>query len=266
LLENAGVDEHRYELEQRGFAWVRGGVLGPDQALGLARELMPTPLEVIGDFILPPPDGLQSRDFQTLHLDFGLPVDPRAEQDVGLYTALHIPRTFGSVSAVTRLVPLVALLAQRTWPVPDELLARLRTYGNTHGAWDDERGYVEGSLARLVEAAAGSGMLPSVKAEPEFLCGMEFDSLQAEHRFFEGHGLDIGAVQIEIPLAPGELLVFDNLAFGHGRRGIRRPGELRQWVFGDPALGLVGQFQVRERVLAAFHGGVATKPVEVSIP
>lgn len=261
-----GVDELRYELAHARFAWVRDVALGPDQAFGLAQELMPTPFPVIGDFILPPPDGQQSRDFQTLHLDFGLPVDPRVEQDVGRYTALHIPRTVGSVSAVTRLVPLNALLAHREWPSPDELLARLRRYGKTHGAWDDERGYVEGSLARLVEAAAGSGSLPSVKAEPQFLCGMEFDSLQAEHRFFARHGLDIEAVQVEIRLAPGELLVFDNLAMAHGRRGTRRPGELRQWVFGEASLGLAGQRELRDRVLAVFEGAGIRRAAEVWIP
>jgi hypothetical protein len=261
-----GADEHRYELAHAGFAWVRDVALGPDQAFGLAQELMPTPFTVIGDFILPPPDGQQSRDFQTLHLDFGLPVVPKVEQEVGRYTALHIPRTFGGVSALTRLVPLAALLAQRAWPAPDELHARLVSYGKTHGAWDDERGYVEGSLARLVEAAAGAGSLPSVKAQPEFLCGTEFDSLRGELRFFARHGLDIEAVQVEIRLAPGELLVFDNLAMAHGRRGTRRPGELRQWVFGEASLGLAGQRGLRDRVLAVFEGAGIRRTAEVSIP
>jgi hypothetical protein len=48
------------------------------------------PLTVIGDFIIPPSDGSVSRDFQTLHFDFGLPLDPRIAQDVARYTALCI--------------------------------------------------------------------------------------------------------------------------------------------------------------------------------
>ena len=96
------------------------------------------PVEVIGDFVLPPADGHESRDFQTLHFDFGLPLDPRVAQDVARYTALYIPGDRRKVGAVTRLVPLAALLHQRSWPSEHELLQRLAVYGTTHGAWRDE--------------------------------------------------------------------------------------------------------------------------------
>jgi hypothetical protein len=214
------------------------------------------PLSVIGDFVLPPVDGMESRDFQTLHLDFGLPLDPKVERDVPRYTALHVPAEAEGVQAVTRLVPLGALLGQRSWPPPAELVKRMTSYGVTHGAWEDDRGYVEGSLARIVEAAAAefTPVLPSVKLEPGFLCGLEFDSLSAEVRFFERHGLRVHEVEICIALRPGELLVFDNLAVAHGRRGTRQPGELRQRVFGH-SLQPAGQRQVRDRVLTAFSAG-----------
>jgi hypothetical protein len=92
---------------------------------------------------------------------------------------------------------------------------RFQTYASTHGARDD-REYIEGSLARIVEASAGGvPTLPSVKAVPELLCGLEFDTLQAEHDFLARHGLHVEAV--EVALAPGQLLVFDNLAVAHGR-------------------------------------------------
>lgn len=55
-------------------------------------------------------------------------------------------------------------------------------------------------------------------------------------------------------MSPGELLVFDNLALAHGRRGIRRPGELHQWVFGEPRAGVARQRELRDSVLAAFGG------------
>src|SRR6202042_3295774 len=110
----------------------------------------------------------------------------------------------------TRLVPLGVLLRQRTWPAQTELLENLVAYGRTHGAWDDTRGYVEGSLARIIEAAAGSEPdLPSVKLDGDFLCGLEFDSLRAEVTFFARHGLRVEDVAIDIALQPGELLVFD---------------------------------------------------------
>ena len=91
-------------------------------------------LSIIGDYVLPPADGPATRDFQTLHFDFGLPLDPRVDQDVARYTALYVPDDKLSVSAQTRLVPLRALLAQRAWSTRPELIKRLIAYGGTHGA------------------------------------------------------------------------------------------------------------------------------------
>lgn len=269
------MDDHLQQLEQRGFVWIRGGVADFEQAFQAARALVDArraadslaALSLVGDFVLPPPDGEPSRDFQTLHFDFGLPLDPKVEQDVGRYTALYIPKVFGRVPAVTRLVPLAVLLRQRGWPSQTELLARLIAYGKTHGAWNDDHGYVEGSLARIVEAAAGVPALPSVKVEGGFLCGMEFDSLASELLFFERHSLFIDGVSIEVPLSPGELLVFDNLAVAHGRRGSRQPGELRQWVFGERNVGTARQRELRDHVLAAFRAPAsdyATLPTQTS--
>jgi Taurine catabolism dioxygenase TauD, TfdA family len=211
---------------------------------------------MIGEFVVPPLDGGETRDFQTLHFDFGLPLDPKVENEVARYTALHIPADVAAVEAVIRLAPLVALFGQRSWPPPEELVDRLTSYGRTHGAWDDDEGYVEGSLARIIEGAAAwhSPLLPSVKVEPGFLCGLEFDSLFAEQSFFERHDLCIDNVEISVALQPGELLIFDNLAVAHGRRGSRKPGELRQRIFGH-RLQPAAQRDLRDAVLAAFHAG-----------
>jgi len=211
-----------------------------------------------------------TREFQTLHFDFGLPLDPKLDHDVARYTALHIPSGVGSVSAVTRLVPLAELLSQRRWPPFTELLGGLIAYGQTHGAWDDARGYVEGSLARVVEgAAASSPRLPSVKSDPGFLCGTEFDSLRSELAFFERHGLSINEVEVEVDLEPGQLLVFDNLSLAHGRRGTRRPGELHQRVYGHQRLSPTAQCELRDRVVGAFDTFNPRDPgslASVSIP
>lgn len=261
VTENVAVDDHVRDLGQRGFAWVRGRLTDSEEAFEFAHALVDARwgadgmagLRLLGEFIVPPPDGGDSRDFQTLHFDFGLPLDPKIEQDVGRYTALYIPQRIGRTTAVTRIVPLARLLAQRTWPSASELLALLVGYGKSHGAWDDDQGYVEGSLARIVEAAAGMPALPSVKIDAGFLCGMEFDTIDAELRFFEHHSLRVGDVQIEVPLSPGEMLIFDNLAVAHGRRGTRRPGELRQWVFGENSVGVRRLRELRGNVLAAFR-------------
>src|ERR1700733_532950 len=106
-------------LNQRRF-WLMDGNFGTGkEALAAAERFVGSrisvdrikPLTVIGDFIIPPPNGPASRDFQTLHFDFGVPLDPRIAQDIARYTALYIPQADVSVTAVTRLVPLVPLFA-----------------------------------------------------------------------------------------------------------------------------------------------------------
>jgi hypothetical protein len=258
-------------LSDRGFWLADGDFPSCDEAFEAACAVVGRrcgadgvePLAVIGDFIIPPPDGVPSRDFQTLHFDFGLPLVPVVAQDVARYTALYIARSAADASATTRLVPLAPLLRRRDWPERAELLARFVAYGRTHGAWDDSQGYSEGSLARVIEAAsAASPVLPSVKADPDFLCGMEFDSLSAESAFFLRHGLDVEEVAIDVALRPGHLMVFDNLAVAHGRRGRRQPGELHQRVFGHRQLRPVAQRASRDRVLSAFSSAsyhVATR-------
>jgi hypothetical protein len=254
-------------LRGTGFIWIRSEFATPAAAFAGARALLEEhtalngdgALSVIGDFVLPPPDGEVTRDFQTLHFDFGLPLRPQQDQDVARYTALFIPRSAVGVTAFTRLVPLEALLRQRRWPDEKTLLHNLIAYGASHGAWNDDDGYAEGSLARVVEGATGAARLPSVKSTPGFLCGMEFDNLAAESMFFARLDLDLAAVQVEVPLRPGDLLVFDNLALAHGRRGSRRPGELHQRVYGHAALSPAAQRDVRNRFLSMFDAPQAAR-------
>ncbi|MFZ1994973.1 MAG: hypothetical protein WAU75_12745 [Solirubrobacteraceae bacterium] len=210
---------------------------------------------MIGDFVLPASDGPPSRDFQTLHFDFGLPLVPATPTDIARFTALHVLADGPDSEAVTRLVPLHALLAAGDWPERDELIRRWTAYGVSHGAWAGSAGYIEGSLARVVEAALGEEPeLPSVKSDAAFLCGTEFHTLEDEHRFLSERGLSASPAAIEICLRPGELLVFDNLTVAHGRRGRRRPGELHQRVFGHRRASVARQNEIRERILAAFAG------------
>ena len=231
--------------------------LEPAEAFQLAAELVRAwggPSEVVGRYVVPPADGVPTRPFQTLHVDFGLPLLPVQPTDVATHTALHVPPGTPSEGAVTRLVPLDDLLAQRHWPGRDELLGRLTAYGRSHGAWDDADGYTEGSLARLLEAAAGVlPRLPSVKTEPGFRCGMEFASAEAEAQHLAALGLDVAAVAVDVRLEPGDLLVFDNHAVAHGRLGRRLPGELHQRFFGRTAAPVAALIRMRDRLLERFE-------------
>ena len=148
---------------------------------------------------------------------------------------------------------LAPLLAQRRWVDHDQLLERFAAYGHSHGAWDDTAGYTEGSLARIIEAAAGDPpLLASVKTTPGFRCGLEFTSLSEEIAFFAGRGVSLGGLEREIRLDPGELLIFDNQLVGHGRRGSRQPGELHQRVIGYRQAPPSRQRSIRDLFLTAF--------------
>lgn len=238
-----------------GVVRLSGPFAGLQQAWSQARVVVDgamcnePPLAIIGDFVLPPADGPPSRDFQTLHFDFGLPLIPVLPADLARFTALHIPAGMAASAGV----PLRPLLGGRAWPNLAELVRRFDAYGRSHGAWDNAMGYAEGSLARIVEAALGrTPVLPSVKTHTEFLCGDEFSSLADELEFFEQRGLSLDAVEVELSLRPGEILIFDNLLLAHGRRGVRRPGELNQRIFGHQALAIEQQVDIRDGVLAAF--------------
>jgi hypothetical protein len=192
-------------LADEGFVHATGPFPGLDDAWRAAQALVdasgPENLEVIGDFVIPPPDGPPSREFQTLHFDNGVPLAPAVPGDVARFTALHIVAEASSSDAVTRLVPLRALLAARSWPHREQLVQRFAAYGISHGAWDDADGYVEGSLARIIEAALGeTPVLASVKTQPHFLCGTEFASIDAEHAFLVQRDLRPDAVEVEIRL------------------------------------------------------------------
>lgn len=245
-------------LGTMSFVRIAGPFTRPAEAWNAARVVVDAaatpeaPLEIIGDYVVPPPEGPPSRDFQTLHLDFGLPLIPAAAVDVARFTALHIAADTPPSDAVTRLVPLRSLLAASSLPDRAELVRRFAGYGDSHGAWSDAAGYVEGSLARIVEAAlAQTPILPSVKTHTGFLCGGEFTTMADELEFFAQRGVPLDDIATEVRLRPGEVLVFDNLALAHGRRGTRLPGELHQRVFGRRAVSIPEQLALRNRVLAA---------------
>jgi hypothetical protein len=205
-------------------------------------------LAVVGEFIVPP-RGVVQRDFQALHIDFGLPRVGADAVAVARFTALHCAADLTASGAATRMVPLAGLLGQRNWPDPDVLIDRLRAKSA-----DDEA--VEGVLARVVEALDQTRDLPA-KDSDGFLCGMEFASLADERRYFARHGMSLESAEQEIVLEPGELLVFDNLVMAHGRRGQRQTNELHQLCVGFPSVEPADQAKLLEQVLMRLVGGAA---------
>jgi hypothetical protein len=260
-MQNVVAHEGVGGLAMEGMTRVTGPFATPEDAWRYARrfvgvdDAIDAPMEVIGSFVIPPLNSPPSRDFQTLHFDFGVPLGPVTPADVARFTALHVPAAVSSAQAITRFVPLRPLLRAHPWPGHDELVRRFAAYGESHGTWQAGTGYAEGSLARVIEAALGQPpVLPSVRADPDFLCGTEFSTLADETLFFTQRGLPVDDIVIEVRLQPGELLIFDNLALAHGRRGSRAPGELHQKVFGHRELDPREQIKLRDRVLANFGG------------
>jgi hypothetical protein len=204
-------------------------------------------LDVVGEYSLPPP-GFTQREFQPLHLDFGVPRLSASTVDVALYTALYVEAAAPGSGAATRLVSIGPLLQQRDWPGPAVIRQRLRA-----SPLDDSP--VEGILARLVESVDGSPDLVPKDADG-FLCGMELATIDDEQAYFGRHGMSLAAVEERVTLGSGEMLLFDNLAIAHGRLGQRHPNELRQLCIGYRRAELAAQSGIADRVVSAFgrHG------------
>jgi hypothetical protein len=207
------------------------------------------PLTEVGRFTIPPHGALR-RDFQSLHIDFGLPLGSQPGIDVARYTALYVEPTLDASGAQTRLVPLDQLFAQRRWPADHRVVEALRQRYGGDGA--------EGILARIVEAVDQTDELPD-KGSEAFLCGMEFATLDHEEQFFAAHDAPLAAVEVRVRLAPGEVLLFDNLAVAHGRAGLRQTRELHQLCLGFPQ----ARPEDQDRVLTHF---LSQMPAPTSAP
>lgn len=99
----------------RGDAWARVSSVAMHACMGLRGANAWWPLEVVGEFNLPP-EGVEQRDFQALHIDFGVPRLTADVVDVALYTGLYIDPARESSGSSTRVVGLGELVKQRAWP------------------------------------------------------------------------------------------------------------------------------------------------------
>jgi hypothetical protein len=202
-------------------------------------------LEILSTYTMPTSDSVQ-RDFQVLHIDFGVPLGLSPVVDVARYTVLHIDASAPGSGAITRLVPFRELSKLRTWPSLDSLARALRDRPTDPDS-------SEGVLARIIESADRSTALTDKRA-PGFLCGMEFDSLEAEYAFLEAHGLDVASVEHRVILRPGQAMIFDNLSCAHGRSGKRDELELHQRCLGSTGVSQVDQTAVLRAVLSRLTG------------
>jgi hypothetical protein len=257
LPERPLIPEVAQDLMSQGFACVPGRWRNCGRAWNFAlavfaeaslsdslRDGMPQ-LQVVGEFTVPPPEACQ-RPFQALHIDFGVPLGGEAPVDVARFTALLRSAEEDGPGAVTRLLPLRRLLAHQTWADRRVIAQRLRQTATLDRT-------VEGILGRIIEVARGGHQLVPLDA-PGHLCGMEFDSLEHERSFFDESGLPLTAVEEQVFLRPGEMLVIDNLRTAHGRSGLRSTNELHQLFVGYASLRAEDQQLLLNRVLSVFGG------------
>jgi hypothetical protein len=243
VLAGRGVARVPGRWPDHAAAW-RAALRITERARGLDPLCAGLPgLDVVGEFTVPPP-GVVQRDFQALHIDYGVPRLAGPPVAVARFTALYLDGQRPGSGTATRVVPLRPLLGQRRWPARAVLAGRLCA-----DAGDGT--LVEGILARIIEAADQGRGLPDREADG-FLCGMEFATLDEERHYFARHGMRLAAAEEEIVLSSGELLLFDNLAVAHGRRGRRDAGELHQLCIGFGSLDLTGQATLLDRILAGF--------------
>lgn len=192
---------------------------------------------------IPVCEDIVSTGFQAMHYDMGMPFS--ASQPQSLYTISALYKPAGSEPnplAKTRIANISKLLKQASLGKKEELASRLMAYVAKHGdGWTQPKPHNTERLAifaRVIDALRGETRLAD---KIDTMIGQCFDydknpdgvyGLEQEYAFFKQAGLDLAAVEKQISLLPGQMLVFDNMTCVHGRVGRRQKRELIHFLFG----------------------------------
>lgn len=200
-------------------------------------------IQLASETLIPTCKSIVETTFQGLHFDMGLPIVSPSPQVVQLVLALYRPYDKPISDAATRVVGLRTLLSQRNWPEGDALEKRLVTYVEKHGdGWEKPmrvNTFRIACFARIIDAADD---VEDLKTLRDCATGLEFrdpennqeKSLSNEYGFFQSHGLNVKAVESQIQLQHGQLLIIDNTCAVHGRIGRREPQEMMHYLYGIP--------------------------------
>ncbi len=210
------------------------------QADYLLQQHLPAKLEVL-EYARIPPEGGEDSSFLGLHFDWGHPLFPRRPETLYLFLGLYFAPDQEPGTAITRVVPLAKLLAQRSWGSFDFVEQRLAAYARSHGSswdWEEDSGHRVSCFARILDALNPEPRLTNFRTIPREKwyavshAGHEFENAEDEEAFYASSGLLLKEVEERFVLQPGDLLVLNNLSTIHARLGARRPGELHQYLFG----------------------------------
>src|SRR5262249_10604377 len=114
------------------------------------------------------------------------------------------------------------------------------------------------SFARVLDAACGEHQLIQFidhstaewfKSDYDIFNGDKKSGLASEYVFYKDCGISLEAVEEQICIQPGQLLIIDNMRAVHGRVGSRHPREIVQFLYGAKSVS-PSQIDVFRRYLA----------------
>ncbi len=188
---------------------------------------------------IPVCDDIVATSFQVLHFDMGIPLVESENQMYITHVGLYLPPTTDhEITASTRIVELAGLLNTPNIN-PNLLENNLVEYVKNHGdGWENNNTLRLACFARFLDAALGTRELA---AEIDKTVGQFFntdkrlsgeEAYSQESLFYGNRGINIKAIERQIKLKPGQLLVIDNSRVIHGRIGQRKAKEVYNFMFG----------------------------------
>jgi hypothetical protein len=192
----------------------------------------------------------------------GQPLVSCSTQTLYLIVGLYRSPEAGETTAFTRVVFVPELLRQRGWPPVAEVERRLLRYVEAHGdGWyrpEPLNTFRLACFARVLDAVTEAHELTdyvdkttgdwfSDQAQRDGSIGM-----RNEAAFYRRCGVDLAAVEEQVRLSAGDLLVIDNVRAVHGRFGKRRPQELFQFLYGVRSGNLADIDAIRAFLVGAF--------------
>src|SRR5258706_905409 len=169
-------------------------------------------------------------DFQGLHFDMGQPFFSQEAQDMYLMIGLFLPCDRKATKAKTRDLSLEGLFNNKKLNV-NQVEEKIVKYVKKHGdGWNDVNTYRVSCLARLIDAISGTRDLASYR-DKTMAQWFEGD-ITKEYEFYKLRGFDLGKIEEQIQLKPGQLLMLDNTTAADGRVVKRKMQEMYQMMFG----------------------------------
>lgn len=188
---------------------------------------------------IPVCDDIVATSFQVLHFDMGHPFMESQNQLFVSHVGIYLPKTTRhAITARTRLVEMDGLLKHLSL-APEIIAKKIRAYVRKYGdGWEGHNTYRIACFIRFLDALKDK---PELADQIDKTVGQWFENEhkvkgasahQKELDFYAKHGIDLGELEHQIALKPGQILILDNTRVIHGRIGKRRTKELCNFMWG----------------------------------